>query len=80
MPEDDMRERFEEMARMREHVFGELDHDKDHFISLDEFLNYTASQEFEKDEGWKVYIFGCSGCRFDNQRRTKASLSVKPLA
>ena len=54
MPEDDMRERFEEMARMREHVFGELDHDKDKLISLQEFLNYTASQEFEKDEGWKV--------------------------
>ena len=50
-----MRERFEEMARMREHVFGELDHDKDKLISLNEFLNYTASQEFEKDEGWKVW-------------------------
>ena len=54
LPEDDMRERYEEMARMREHVFGELDHDKDHFISIEEFLNYTGSQEFEKDEGWKV--------------------------
>jgi hypothetical protein len=54
MPEDDMRERFEDMARMREHVFGELDGDKDRLISMGEFLNYTASQEFQKDEGWKV--------------------------
>ena len=54
LPEDDMRERYEEMNRMREHVFGELDGNKDHFIDMDEFLNYTNSQEFEKDEGWKV--------------------------
>lgn len=54
MPEDDMRERYEDMARMREHVFGELDGDKDRLISMGEFLNYTASQEFQKDEGWKT--------------------------
>lgn len=57
LPEDDMRERYEDMARMREHVFGELDQDKDRLISLDEFLNYTSSQEFQKDEGWKVSTF-----------------------
>lgn len=28
-PEDDMRERVEEMERMREHVFGEADKNKD---------------------------------------------------
>lgn len=54
LPEDDMRERYEDMARMREHVFGELDKDEDRLISLDEFLNYTSSQEFQKDEGWKT--------------------------
>ena len=53
-PEDDLRERYEDMARMREHVFGELDADKDHMISKEEFLKYTASADFEKDEGWKV--------------------------
>ncbi|KAL4225637.1 hypothetical protein ACF0H5_016326 [Mactra antiquata] len=54
MPEDDMRERYEDMARMREHVFEELDKDKDRLISMEEFLTYTASQEFEKDDGWKT--------------------------
>ncbi|XP_060566152.1 nucleobindin-2-like isoform X1 [Ruditapes philippinarum] len=54
LPEDDMRERYEDMARMREHVFGELDSDGDRLISLEEFLKYTASQEFQKDEGWKT--------------------------
>ena len=39
---------------MREHVFGELDVDKDRFISMDEFLKGTQREEFEKDEGWKV--------------------------
>ena len=57
MPEDDMRERYEDMSRMREHVFGELDHDKDRLISMAEFLNYTASAEFDKDEEWKVRYF-----------------------
>ena len=49
-----MRERYEDMARTREHVFGELDSDGDRLLSLDEFLKYTASQEFQKDDGWKV--------------------------
>ena len=37
-PEDDMREREEEMERMREHVFKESDTNKDRMISYDEFL------------------------------------------
>ncbi|XP_052235551.1 nucleobindin-2-like isoform X2 [Dreissena polymorpha] len=53
-PEDDMRERYEEMARMREHVFSEIDLDKDRLISQEEFMKYTKSNEFEKDEGWKT--------------------------
>ena len=51
-PEDDMREREEEMERMREHVFKESDGNKDHMISYDEFLKETQRDEFEKDPGW----------------------------
>merc|ERR1712088_880958 len=51
-PEDDMREREEEMERMREHVFKESDTDKNHMISFDEFLAETQRDEFEKDPGW----------------------------
>mgnify|MGYP000175680590 CR=1 FL=1 len=49
-----MRERYEDMARMREHVYEELDQDKDRLISLEEFIRYTDSAEFQKDDGWKV--------------------------
>jgi len=51
-PEDDMREREEEMERMREHVFKESDKDKNRMISYDEFLAETQRDEFNKDEGW----------------------------
>jgi len=51
-PEDDMREREEEMERMREHVFKESDKDKDRMISYDEFLAETQRDEYNKDEGW----------------------------
>ena len=47
-----MREREEEMERMREHVFKESDSDKNHMISFDEFLAETQRDEFEKDPGW----------------------------
>ncbi|XP_031564940.1 nucleobindin-2-like [Actinia tenebrosa] len=46
-------ERDEEIARMREHVMNEIDKDKDGFVSKDEFLSASKSDEFEKDEGWK---------------------------
>jgi hypothetical protein len=52
-PEDDMREREEEMERMREHVFKESDTDKDRLISFQEFLAETKREEFEKDPGRK---------------------------
>lgn len=32
-PEDDMAERYEEMERMREHVFNETDTNRDYLIS-----------------------------------------------
>lgn len=53
-PEDDMNERYEEMNRMREHVMNELDKDKDKLVSKEEFLQYTASNDFNKDEPWDV--------------------------
>lgn len=53
-PEDDMNERYEEMNRMREHVINELDKDKDKLVSFEEFMKYTASNEFEKDEPWET--------------------------
>lgn len=51
--EDDMRERFEEMERMREHVFGEVDQNKDGLISFAEFIDQTKKQEFTEDKGWE---------------------------
>ena len=46
--QDDMREMEEERARMREHVMQEVDMDGDGAISLEEFIKYTQSQEFQK--------------------------------
>lgn len=52
-----MEERYEEMSRMREHVMKELDKDGDKLVSMDEFMQYTKSDEFNKDEGWDVRVF-----------------------
>ncbi|KAK8731806.1 hypothetical protein OTU49_007271 [Cherax quadricarinatus] len=52
-PEDDINERFEEMERMREHVFKESDLDKDNLISFQEFVEQTKRAEFEQDGGWQ---------------------------
>lgn len=52
-PEDDMRERVEEMERMRESVFKEVDTNKDGFIDYQEFLQQTKRNEYEKDSGWQ---------------------------
>nr|CAG4648813.1 EOG090X0B17 [Polyphemus pediculus] len=53
-PEDDMAERYEEMERMREHVFNETDTNRDFLISYPEFLEQTRKQEFERDPGWNT--------------------------
>ena len=53
-PEDDMMERYEEMNRMREHVMNEVDVNKDKLVSLQEFIDSTKKDEFEKDESWEV--------------------------
>jgi hypothetical protein len=52
LPEDDMRERAEEMERMREHVFKETDTNHDGLISFEEFLAQTKRDEFNRDPGW----------------------------
>lgn len=51
-PEDDMKERAEEMERMREHVFQEADTNKDGLISYEEFVEQTKREEFQKDPEW----------------------------
>ena len=51
-----MREREEEMERMREHVFKESDTDKDRLISFQEFLAETKREEFEKDPGQSLGV------------------------
>lgn len=52
-PEDDINEKYEEMYRMRIKVVNEIDTDKDKFISLQEWLDFTSKDEFAEDEGWK---------------------------
>ncbi|KAK0397130.1 hypothetical protein QR680_001998 [Steinernema hermaphroditum] len=51
-PDDDPRERIEEMYRMREHVVQQMDKNNDRMISLDEFLQDTEAQTPNKDDGW----------------------------
>ncbi|XP_060519773.1 nucleobindin-2 isoform X2 [Cylas formicarius] len=52
-PEDDMRERVEEMERMRETVFQEMDANRDGFIDFNEFMRQTNSNDFKQDHGWQ---------------------------
>lgn len=52
-PEDDMRERLEEMERMRETVFREMDINRDGFIDYTEFLQQTNTNDFKQDNGWQ---------------------------
>ncbi|XP_046603248.1 nucleobindin-2 isoform X2 [Neodiprion virginianus] len=52
-PEDDLRERAEEMERMREHVFNEADLNKDGLISYNEFVEQTKKPDFQQDAGWQ---------------------------
>ena len=52
--EDDMLERYEDMSRMREHLYGEVDVNKDGLISYEEFMEYSKSSDFDEDEAWDV--------------------------
>lgn len=51
-PEDDPNEMEEEFERMREHVYKEIDADRDGLISQKEFLDYSKRPEFKTDHGW----------------------------
>ncbi|EGT59283.1 hypothetical protein CAEBREN_03231 [Caenorhabditis brenneri] len=56
-PDDDMKERAEEMYRMREHVMKQIDVNQDRMISMQEFLNDADAQNAnppkKDDEGWQ---------------------------
>ncbi|GLJ59587.1 hypothetical protein SUGI_1515280 [Cryptomeria japonica] len=52
-PEDDPNEMEEEYERMREHIYKEIDTDRDGLISLQEFLDYSKKPEFKNDHGWE---------------------------
>uniref|UniRef100_A0A914WA46 NACHT domain-containing protein n=1 Tax=Plectus sambesii TaxID=2011161 RepID=A0A914WA46_9BILA len=52
-PDDDPKERIEEMNRMREHVVGQMDKNNDRMISLQEFLQDNEAQADNVDPGWK---------------------------
>ncbi|XP_050312454.1 nucleobindin-1 [Anthonomus grandis grandis] len=54
VPEDDMRERIEEMERMRERMFAEMDTNRDGFIDFQEFFQQTNSNDFKQDHGWQT--------------------------
>lgn len=54
MPQADLMEKAEEMERMREHVFNEVDLNRDRLVSWDEFKHMSEQPNFEKDEGWKT--------------------------
>lgn len=49
-----MRERAEEMERMREHVFQEVDANHDGLISFNEFFEQTKKEQFNKDPEWET--------------------------
>jgi len=55
-PDDDPKERIEEMYRMREHVVKQIDKNEDRLISLDEFLQdneATGNANGKTDPGWE---------------------------
>lgn len=52
--EDDMRERVEEMERMREEVFKKADTNRDDLISFAEFMAETKRDEFKRDDTWET--------------------------
>ncbi|XP_065578042.1 nucleobindin-2-like [Artemia franciscana] len=72
-PEDDMRERMEEMERMREHVIRQTDKNRDGLISFEEFLEESQKSEFNEDPGWDTVdqgpIYNEEEYRMYEQRR-----------
>uniref|UniRef100_A0A0N4ZBL4 TGF_BETA_2 domain-containing protein n=1 Tax=Parastrongyloides trichosuri TaxID=131310 RepID=A0A0N4ZBL4_PARTI len=52
-PDDDPKEKVEEMYRMRDHVISQMDKNKDRMISLEEFLaDNEAQASTPSPEGW----------------------------
>jgi len=51
--EDDMLEKEEDMERMREQLEDEMDLNRDMLVSRAEFLAFTRSEAFERDEGFR---------------------------
>jgi nucleobindin len=49
-----MRERAEDLERMREHVFNESDTNHDGLISFEEFMIQSKKDEFNKDDEWQT--------------------------
>jgi hypothetical protein len=52
--DDDIRERYHELMRMRQEFTSKVDKNQDGIISFDEFEKWTNSNEFKRDEGWKT--------------------------
>ncbi|KAI6177668.1 EF-hand domain-containing protein [Aphelenchoides bicaudatus] len=53
-PDDDPKERIEEMYRMRDHVVKQMDKNEDRLISLEEFLSDNeATEDGKADPGWE---------------------------
>ena len=65
-PEDDMKERAEEMERMREHVFKESDIDKNNLISFEEFLSETKVRNAYAYGTWRVVKIKLDFCQIYN--------------
>ena len=52
-PEDDMLERAEEMERMREHIYNEIDRNKDMMIDYSEFVQGLEDKK-DIDKNWET--------------------------
>lgn len=82
MAKADLMEKAEEMERMREHVFNEVDLNKDRLISWEEFKRMSEQPDFEKDDGWKTIdqneIYTSEELRlFENQRQQQIDQMIQ---
>lgn len=82
MAKADLMEKAEEMERMREHVFNEVDLNRDRLISWEEFKRMSEQPDFEKDDGWKTIdqneIYTSEELRlFENQRQQQIDQMIK---
>lgn len=82
MAKADLMEKAEEMERMREHVFNEVDLNRDRLISWEEFKRMSEQPDFEKDDGWKTIdqneIYTSEELRlFENQRQQQIDQMIQ---